>query len=159
MALTGDISVEGVEGFVRLSKALKAAGEKELRRELHTAMRRTARPLVPLVRASARANLPQRGGLAAQVAKEPVRVKVATGRTPGVHVVVGRKGGGARATNRGVVSHPVFGDRSQWVTQEVPQAARWFDDVMEAQAPVVRHNLDVALAAMADEVVRRVGGR
>lgn len=154
--MADDFAVEGADQFLALSKALKHAGRTELRKELNKAMRDGAKPLIPKARAEALRRLPQRGGLAKQVSKEPARVQTRTGRDPGVRVVVGRKRGGARQANRGVVRHPVFGNREVWVDQKVPPG--WFDEPMAASAPEIRKALEQGIEEMAQKVIRDVGG-
>lgn len=148
-----DFEVTGADQFLKLSKALKEAGRTGLRRELNTGIRRAARPLVKKTRAEARSRLPKRGGLAAQVAKEPQRVQVRTGAsTAGVRIVVGRGKGGARGANRGVVRHPVFGNRDVWVDQKVEPG--WFDDPIKGSAPAVRRDIEKAMQTVVDQIVR-----
>lgn len=139
--------------FVRASKALKAAGDRELRREFNKEVRRAVRPLTPLTRAAARETLPKSGGLAEIVARAPQRVQIRTGReTAGVRlVVVKRAGGAAWATNEGVVRHPVFGDRSRFVEQKVPGG--WFDETLEKHAPTVARP---AVAQAVENVLRNI---
>lgn len=153
---SADFDVRGADEFLKLSKALKHAGRTELRRELTNGMKRAARPLIPKTRAEARRRLPKKGGLAAQVAKEPQRVQVRTGaRTAGVRIVVGKKSGGARGANKGVVRHPVFGNREVWVDQDVPSG--WFDDPIRESAPEIRRDLERAMESVAEQVVREAG--
>lgn len=153
--MADDIEVHGAEQFLRLSKALKHAGRFELRKELTSAMKQAARPLIADSRAEARRRLPKRGGLAARVAKTPQRVQVRTGAsTAGVRIVVGSKGAAARDTNKGTVRHPVFGNRKVWVTQRVRPG--WFEDPMQAGAAVVRRQLSDAVERVADQVVKEV---
>lgn len=147
-----DFEIRGADEFLRLSKALKHAGRTDLRKELNAGMRRGAKPLVAKTRAEALKRLPRRGGLAAQVAKEPQRVQVRTGRTPGVRLVVGRRNGGARSANRGQIRHPVFGNRDVWVNQSVPPG--WFDEPIKKEAPAIRRELEKALHDVAESVVR-----
>lgn len=154
--MADDFEVHGADQFLALSKALKHAGRGELRKELNKGMREAAKPLVKQSRQAALAKLPQRGGLAKQVAKEPQRVQTRTGRVPGVRIVVGKKNGGARSANRGFIRHPVFGNRENWVTQEVPPG--WFDDTMKAGAPVVRPELQKAIDRVAEQVIRDARG-
>lgn len=148
-----DITVHGADDFLRLSKALKAAGRTELRKELNKGLRDAAKPLIPRTRAAARERLPREGGFGDQIAREPQRVQVRTGLdTAGVRIVVGKRMGGARAANRGTVRHPVFGT-GRWVDQEVEPG--WFDETLEREAPgTARPALDAAIDAVLDRVVR-----
>ena len=148
-----DFTVTGADDFYRLSKALKAAGRTELRKELNAELRKAGKPLIDRTRAAARSDLPSRGGLAAQVAREPQRIQVRTGaRTAGVRVVVGRRRGGARGANRGVIRHPVFGNRDKWVNQRVEPG--WFDKTLQRDAPdIARPAIEAAMQSIADKVV------
>lgn len=152
-----DFEVRGADDFLKLSKALKAAGQTEMRKELNKGLRQGAKPLIPKARAAARARLPRAGGLAAQVARSPVRIRVSTGRDAGVSVVVGKGKGGAIATNKGVIRHPVFGRPGSFVSQRVPQAEGWFDDEMRREAPSVLPALEQAIEAVAERIVREAG--
>lgn len=145
----------GAEQFLALSKALKAAGEKELRKELNAEMRKAGKPLIALTRAAALDQLPSSGGLAALVAKEPQRIQVRTGQaTAGMRVVVGKRRGGARAANRGVIRHPVFGNTDRWVNQKVEPG--WFDRTLTEGAPeIVRPRIEAAMQSVADKVVNQ----
>ncbi len=151
--MAADFQVTGADQFVKLSKALKNAGRTDLRRDLNKRLRDAGKPLIAKTREAARSGrLPDSGGLAALVAKEPQRVVVSTGRDPGVKIVVGRKGGGARAANRGEVRHPVFGRSGSFVTQQI-EGAGWFDATLADAAPTVLPFLEKAL----NDVVDRVG--
>ena len=148
-----DYEVRGAEDFLKLSKALKHAGRTELRKELTSSLKRTAKPLIGKTREEARRRLPQKGGLAKRVAKAPQRIQVRTGaKTAGVRVVVGKSNSGARGANKGVIRHPVFGNRKVWVNQSVPPG--WFDDPLRESAPEVRRGLEKAIESIADKVVR-----
>lgn len=151
--MADDFAIHGAEEFLRLSKALKAAGRVEMRKQLNQGLRDGAKPLIPQARAAARRELPHEGGLAELVARAPMRVQVRTGvRTAGVRVVVGKNRSGARAANRGLIRHPVFGNREVWVNQKVPSG--WFDDTMRAGAPVVRPALERAITNTLEQIVR-----
>lgn len=123
-----DITVRGAEEFLALSKRMKAAGQGELRKELNKALKAAVKPLTPKTRAAA-SRLPQRGGLAALVAKEPQTVQVRTGAaTAGVRLVVGKRRGVARQADEGTIRHPVFG-RKPFVAQRVRPG--WFTETAE----------------------------
>lgn len=148
------LTVEG-NGLKVLQHKMKALGDggKVLRRELNTALRTGARPLIEDARSSARSNLPQAGGLADRVASAPMRVAVsASRREPGVKIVV--KGVDARSTNSGRIRHPVYkrSDRpTVWVTQRINPG--WFTDAMRENAPRVRPHLLAAMERAAQQIV------
>lgn len=147
--------MRGAEDFLRLSKALKGAGQQRLRSDLNKALKSAAKPIIPATRQEAVSRLPSRGGLGKLVASEPQSIQVRTGKDPGVRVVVGKRKGGARATERGFVRHPVFFRPPlvmRWVTQQVEP--HWFSDAAQEQAPVVRKDLEKALEAIAERIVR-----
>ena len=146
-------SIRGAEEFLKLSKALKAAGHTELRKELNTKLRETGRPLIAKTRAAALGSLPRAGGFAAIVAAEPQRVQVRTGAaTAGMRIVVGKRRGGARAANDGTIRHPVFG-RGRFVEQQVEPG--WFDETLQREAPAVaKKALEEALESVAEKVVK-----
>jgi hypothetical protein len=128
--------------FLRLSKALKDAGDKEMRKKLHKAMKDAVKPVVPKARARARATLPSGGGLNKLVASSPIRPQVRTGRNKyGVSLVVGNRAA-ARAANKGKIRHPTFG-HDPWKDQSVPSG--WFDDVCDAEQPAIKRDVQQAL--------------
>lgn len=150
--------VRGADQFLQLSKALKKMGDGgAMRKELHKGVKKAARPLIPKAKQEAKSRLPQRGGLAAQIAKEPARTQVRTGsRNFGVRIVIGKKKGGAWAANRGVIRHPVFGNREVWVEQKVQPG--WFDDPMKESAKDIREDIRAAMNDVVDKVARSVRG-
>ena len=82
------IEVEGVDELVRLSRALKEAGAKDLQREMYAGINRAVKPLRNSIKQSARDNLPVRGGLANAVARSRVQTRRRTSdRGAGVRVV------------------------------------------------------------------------
>lgn len=150
-----DFEVTGADQFLALSKALKAAGQADLRKELNKGLRDAAQELIPLAREEARAVLPSSGGLNERVARARMRVKVSTGRDPGVSIVAGRPGSGARGAEFGRIRHPVFGNREKWVTQTVP--AKWLTGTVSRSRHVVIPKLEEALERVARKVVDRLG--
>lgn len=150
--MSDDFTVRGAEQFLALSKRLKAAGEKELRKELNRGLREAAKPLAKLTKQEALRSLPSRGGLAALVASSPQKVQVRTGAsTAGVRIVVGKKGGGARAADEGLIRHPVFG-KPVFVTQ--PVTPGWFSETADRNAPAIRDEV----AAVLEDFTRKVVG-
>jgi hypothetical protein len=106
------------------------------------------------LRAEAKANalriLPSRGGLAGEVARQPMPVSYSTSVSRGVRVRIdvrpGRGKGGIgdpAAVNRGRLRHPVFGRAESWVSQTV--AAGWFSVPMQRGAEKVKAAIIAAL--------------
>jgi hypothetical protein len=151
-----EVDVRGGDDFYRLSKALKAAGLTELRKELNKELRKAAKPLIPVTRAVARRVVPEAGGLAAAVVKARQRVQVRTGaQTAGVRITVSSNRSAARSLNdTGTVRHPVHGS-DRWVTQQVPGAKGWFDETLNREAPdVAVPAIEAAIEAVAERIVR-----
>lgn len=142
------------EDFVKLSKALKAAGRTEMRKELNKGLREAVKPLIKETRAEARRVLPQRGGYAALVARAPQRVQVRTGdKTAGVRLIVARDKSSARRANLGVIRHPVFGNREVWVDQRLAVDG-WFDVPTQNAKPRITAAAKAAMQKVADDIVR-----
>jgi hypothetical protein len=152
--------VNGANDFLRLSKALKEAGEKELRKQLHKGLRDAVKKVMPDAEKKLAENLPYlRGKAVNQVAQ------VKTGRDPGV--TVGVRYGSRRSTNarlansKGVFRHPVYADgektRKQWrwVDQSVPGAKGWFDQTYLNAAPEIRRAIEVVMGDLINEIVRK----
>ena len=146
-----DFQVKGAEDFLRMSKALKAAGRTDMRKQLNKALKDATKPLIAQTKA-ATSRLPQSGGLAASVRRAPQRVQILTGRNPGVRIIAGKRGDGARAADLGTIRHPVFGNREVWVNQAVQP--RWFTETLEQGAPTVRPHLVDAMEVIAAQIVR-----
>jgi hypothetical protein len=145
-----ELSTRGGDAFLRLSKRMKAAGQTELRKELHRAMRNAAKPLIPQVREAARGSLPKRGGLNERIARKPYRAQVRTGaKTAGVRIA------GSKVDpriNQGRVWHPVFGRRLPIPPQQVPAARGYFDDTLRGSGPAVRNELRRTLVSFAEQI-------
>jgi hypothetical protein len=145
-------SVGGAEDFLKLSKALKAAGQTELRKALNKAMRDAAKPLIPKVRAAARDKLPKKNGLNERMARKPYRVQVRTGeKTAGVRIVGTKLD--PRINDEGRIYHPVFG-RKPGVVQTVPEAVGYFDKTLADNGPAVRNDLAAALDDFAGTLIK-----
>ena len=153
--MAADFEITGTDDFLKLSKALKRAGQGDLRKELNKGLKKAAEELIPLAREAARDELPSAGGMNERVAKARMRVKVSTGRDPGVSIVAGRPGSGARGAEFGKVRHPVFGNRDVWVTQAVP--AHWLTDTISRSRHLVVPKLEEALERVARKVVDGLG--
>lgn len=150
-----DIVIKGADDFARLARDLRAIDDKELRREFYAGINRATKPLKADAKASARRDLPKRGGLNEFVAKTSLTTRSRGGQNPGVRIVARKSKKGGRksdvdAIDRGRLRHPVFGNRRVWVEQRVRPG--WFTEPMEAGAGPVRREL----LGVLDDVKRKV---
>lgn len=147
--------VQGAEDFIRLSKALKAAGRTQMRKDLHKALRDAVKAHTPKAEQELAKYLPYLRGRQKAVTQS---AQVKTGRDPGI--TVGVRFGSKRSTNArlansgGVFRHPVYGNRSVWVDQPVPGAKGWFDRVWEESTPEVREQLRQVLQDIVERIAR-----
>jgi hypothetical protein len=144
-----DAQVTGADDLERLARRLRAAAAGELRKDLLRGIRTAAKPMVANVRDSA-GRLPHRGGLAARIAAEKYAVRTRlTGENAGVRISSnGRRG--LREINKGLVRHPVHGNRHAWVTQRVEPG--FFTDPLEHDVGTVR----IALHRVMTDVAQRI---
>jgi hypothetical protein len=144
----------GARDFLAVSKALKAAGEGDLRKEFHKAVRDAAKPLLPKVRESARSSAPKHGGLNERLAKKPYRVQTRTGnQTAGVRIV-GTKVD-PRINSLGRIQHPVFGSKKR-VVQYDPKVKGYFDQPLQDSGPAVSREVVAAMDGFVRKIVRGI---
>jgi hypothetical protein len=150
--------VEAASELESIARHLRRAGELDLVRELNAAMRRGVQPVPQAIRAGLKPKLPDRYAetLDADLA---LGISVRTSdRNPGVSVTAK-----ARAKTRklkyldaGRLTHPVFGDREVWRTQELPSVQpHWFTGPVTDAAPRIRGELERAL----EDVAAKASGK
>lgn len=140
-----------------LAFRLRRAGDGGLVREVTKAMRDAVVPVQDEIRAGLAPDLPNRYA-AALDADLRLGVNVRTGeRDPGV-AITGQSRSKARKLrnlDEGRLTHPVFGNREEWRTQELPSVQPgWFTRPAEAAGPRVRAGIEQALADVADKAVK-----
>lgn len=149
-----EVRVKGADELNRLARNLKGA-DKAVRRELYAGLQRATKPMRANAKRAAATRLPQRGGLAAEVARSrfSARIKTANRNTRLRIEVSSRKGADLdlRALDRGRIRHPVFGRRGAWVTQEITPEI--ISGSLANDAPIAQRE---ALAAL-DRVARQMG--
>ena len=146
------VSTRGARDFLAVSKYLKTAGETGLRKQFHKTVRDAAKPLIPLVRQSARNAGPKKGGLNERLAKKPYRAQTRTGvNTAGVRIV-GTKVD-PRINDLGRIAHPVFG-RKPSVVQYDPALKGYFDKPLQAAAPLVQKDVTAAMQDWTSRLLR-----
>lgn len=145
-----DVTISGAHQLHALSKRLKEAEDKGLKRELGRGIRKAARPLIVDVRQSARSTLPKRGGLAELVAKSKFGVRTRTsGQGVGVRLI-GTSGIDLRSIDLGRVRHLVYGRPNSWVEQKVTPG--FWTQTLQGGAPQVRLEIVGAM----DRVARKI---
>lgn len=143
--------------FEKIAKALKAAGDKGLQKEVSKAIREEARPLGRRVLEEGADELPESGGLADRV-RDLGRVGVSAslaGRVASVRIILRNKGAGLGVIDRGIIRHPVyprFGvPREEWTWTEQPVRAGAFSRPFRRQVgPVRKAALKGAKKALSD---------
>lgn len=149
---------EGARAFLEVSKRLKTiggTGKGSLRNEMMKAVKQAAKPLPKAVQDEARRRLPQRGGLAARVAKRRPTIETRTGvQTAGVRIRDRKTD--PRMSVQGRIYHPVFGRPGSDAVQIVPSIKGYFEDAITDEAPKVRGEITDVLADFAQ---RALGGQ
>lgn len=149
--MPADLTVRGAENLAGIARALKEAGNGELRRELFKGLNRATKPLKADVKQSAIQLLPSRGGLNTIVANAKLTTSNrASGKNPGVRLTAKSQGHNLPPIDRGMVRHPVFGRRSVWVLQ--PVTPGFFTKPLNAGVGKVR----LELLDVLDDIARKV---
>lgn len=146
------------EDLAALSKALKAAEERGLRRELYRGLQRAVKPMQAAARQNA-GRLPKRGGYAARVATAKMSAKTRAGRDPSIRVRASSRAGrqvDLYAADSGLIRHMVFGQADNWVWQRVN--AGWWTDAVNETAPQARRQIEAALDDVAAQLNRKSRG-
>jgi hypothetical protein len=140
-----------------LAFRLRRAGDGELVREVTRAMRDAVVPVQAEIRAGLRPDLPDRYA-ATLDADLRLGVNVRTNdRDPGVALTATSRTKARKLRNldEGRLTHPVYGNREVWRTQEEPSVQPGIvTGRCEAGGPRVRAGIEKALADVADKAVK-----
>lgn len=144
-----DLESAGLE-FAALALRLRYADDTGLKDELNRTVTDATRPVLAEIRADLKPLLPDRY---AAVLDEDLKLSVSrrtAGSEAGVRIE-GRprlKKRKVRNVDEGRLTHPLFGDREHWYTQEAPSVLPgFFTGPCRRSGPAMR---DAILAAMAD---------
>ena len=144
------VQIRGADKLGRVSKALREAGAKGLKKELLRGINKATKPLRVAAKVSAATRLPRRGGLAKRMAKTRMSTKTRTGRDPSVRISAAANAvRDPLRVDRGRIKHPVFG-RGPWVLQDVTPG--WFRTPLEKGAPIVRPEIIQAMDDVAEKI-------
>lgn len=149
------LRVEGADKLGVLAKELKRVGDKGLQKELYSALNRATKPPRAEAKKNAEQVLPSTGGLNKRVAAARLSTRRRAGRDPGVRIVA--KGlDQLDLIDKGFVRHPVYGRRTRWTLQPIPDAKGWFTKPMEDSAEDVRKEILQAIDEVAKKVERKL---
>lgn len=149
----GDFDVVASE-LGSIARHLRLAGQQDLVKSLQTAMTRAVTPVKDDIRRNLKPALPDRyaetldGDLA-------IRVNSVSGADPHVSVMASPrlKARKLKHLDAGLLTHPVYGNREVWRTQDVQPG--WFTGPAEAAAPKVREAIIAALDDVAAKAVTK----
>lgn len=133
-----------------LSRDLRRAGRRDLQKELYSGLNRSTKGVRVAIKSAWAAELPQRGGLAAKVARSSVTVRQ---RGPRVRIVprgTKRSVGQLDSIEAGEVRHPTYG-HDPWRRQPVRPGI--FADTAKDHADA--HTMDELLDAI-ETVARKL---
>lgn len=148
-----ELIIKGAEDLEKLGRALKQVGDRELRKELLAALRAATKPMKAAVQASARENLPSRGGFADLVAASRFTTKNRlSGKNVGMRFEAKNKHD-IKALDRGRLRHPLYGNKDHWFTQTVQ--AGWFSTPIEEMSGEIRVEVSQALARVAEKFLNK----
>lgn len=152
--MVAELRIEGADKFGKLAKALRQAGDKELRKELYRGINQAVKPLTEAVKKGTASYFPRR--YAVELTRTlKVTARRRGGRDPSIRLQgkAKTKQGKERnlaALNRGRLRHPLYGDRRHWFNQEVSQGF-WDEPLLEG-ADQVREDVVNVL----DEIGKRL---
>ena len=149
-----DVYVTGADQLISLSRRLRAAGDKELKKELRTALRDATKPMKAAIKKNARDNMPHRGGLNDYLARSRITTQVKqSGQNPGIRI--SNKQHDTRLDTQGRLRHPTFGRRGpgDWKEQKVESG--WFTKPAAREARQARVEILLAIKRIERELERR----
>lgn len=123
--------------------------QQRLSRELGEAAKRGSSDLEADLKKSALATLPKKGGLAQLVADSAFTTR----QTSVSFTIEVNNPRGIRSMNRGVLRHPVYGNRKVWVTQRI--RVGWWTTPTEK----TRRKVEDEMTSTLDRLARQVGKR
>jgi hypothetical protein len=144
--------------LARLAANLRAAADTGMRRELIAGIRKATGEVPDAIRRGLPARLPNRYA-AVLDADLKITISVRTGATdPGVTILAMASQHKRKLSNteRGVLAHPLFGDREHWFRQ--PVTPGWFTGPAQDAAPRVREEIDAALERVKTSIWAGVRG-
>lgn len=154
----GLIQVRGLEEFKRLAVVMKAEGNPitgDVRKSLLAELRAAGKPVTVAIRSAYASEMPRRGGLASRLAGARVATRTRlAGKSAGTQIVATVPGWDLDAIEGGIIRHPVFGNRANWVSQNVPSEVA--GKAFLAMYPEMERAVDAAIDRVIAEVEAKV---
>lgn len=148
-----DLQVRGSADLARVGARLREFGDKGLTREVQRGLQRATKPMREAGQRAAASEFPQAGGLADRVVSSKFSSRSQMrGRNPGVRIVVSGGLDLDAVDRRGIVRHPVYGNRDVWVDQRIKPEI--ISGAFEEKAPVARVEIDKVLTEAARKLER-----
>lgn len=123
------IKVEDVQGrFKKLYESMDVLGQRILRNELRRALAEATKASRTRIRDGERAYLPRRGGAQKRFARLPSMTMGTVGHEVSVKLVQKRRHSDMQALNRGILRHPVYGNRKVWKVTTI-RRGMWDDQI------------------------------
>lgn len=153
-----DLRIEGADKLGALSDALRRYGTTELEKDLYEAITKSVVPLVGAVKESLKEYLPDRYAEAVATTLVERAVRLA-GSNPGVRLSASAKTprGSQRdlaKLNRGLLRHPLYGNRNWWYQQDVKKG--FWDEPLQDETETVRAEIVKALDRIAKELAAKL---
>jgi hypothetical protein len=146
--------------LARLSRALREAGNKELRKELNRGLRDATKPLTAAARQNYVKRVPTRGGLSKRASRARMTTQRRGGANASIAIVAKGRGVDLQAIDSGLLRHPVFQSRRNpdppWVVQRI--TAHSFSDAMIEGTPAAHREIEAALQRVTDKIERSTDG-
>jgi hypothetical protein len=147
--------VTGAAQLANLSKALRNAGQNEIRKQLLASIRKATAPAKEAIPESARATLPRRGGLNEFVAARlDVKTRNSLSGQEATVRITATEGPQRRIRDldNGIDRHPVWGNRNVWATTHVQPG--FFTRPCAALAPAARQQIAAGMNQVLAEIAR-----
>ncbi len=149
-----DFEIRGADDIDRVVKNIKThADAKAIRREMFQGLNRSTKSVRAEMKDSIPRALPTSGGLAATVQKSTrFNTSAKSGKNAGVTIWARNKGYDIRTLTGKRLRHPVFGNRSVWVSQTAGVNPEVFEKSFEDQKPDIQRDVKRVM----EEIARKV---
>lgn len=147
--MAGDLQIDGQQKLAQVYKDLKRVGDTDLKKGLSKAIRDATKPLKADIKASALANLPRRGGLAALIANTRITNRIKTGSQSAGVSIKGVDSHEIDSMNKGKLRHRAWRSK-KWVDQNVTPG--WFSGPIDKKSPEIQK----AVIKAVEDVARKL---